>query len=61
VTQGLGAARKIFSLPVRDDSEFPEGDRPVKPVVIRKVTIHSREMEPGSPMPESSPPVAAEH
>jgi cyclophilin family peptidyl-prolyl cis-trans isomerase len=61
VTQGLGAARKILSLPVRDDSEFPEGDRPVKPVVIRKVTIHSKEMEPGPATSEASPPVAAEH
>src|SRR6266851_6903921 len=61
VTQGLGVARKILSLPVRDDSEFPEGDRPVKPVVIRKVTIHSKEMEPSPATSESSPPVAAEH
>lgn len=39
VTHGLDTARKILALPVRNDSEFPEGDRPVKPVVIRKVTI----------------------
>jgi peptidyl-prolyl cis-trans isomerase B (cyclophilin B) len=43
VTQGLDAAQRIFSLPVRNDPEYPEGDRPEKPVVIRKVTIHSSE------------------
>ncbi len=43
VTQGLGVAQRIFSLPVRNDPEYPEGDRPEKPVVIRKVTIHSSE------------------
>jgi cyclophilin family peptidyl-prolyl cis-trans isomerase len=39
VTKGLDIARKIYSLPVRNDTEYPEGDRPQKPVVIRKVTI----------------------
>lgn len=39
VTQGLDITRKILTLPVRNDPEFPEGDRPVNPVVIRKVTI----------------------
>jgi cyclophilin family peptidyl-prolyl cis-trans isomerase len=39
VTRGLDVARKILTLPVRSDAEYPEGDRPVKPVVIRKVTI----------------------
>jgi len=43
VTQGLDIARRIFSLPVRNDPEYPEGDRPERPVVIRKVTIHSSE------------------
>jgi peptidyl-prolyl cis-trans isomerase B (cyclophilin B) len=62
VTQGLGIARKILSLPVRDDSEFPDGDRPVKPVVIRKVTIHTKETEPAAPTGETQPPTpAAEH
>lgn len=63
VTQGLGVARKILSLPVRDDSEFPEGDRPVKPVMIRKVTIYTKEMEPTGPTAEPSTPAAstAEH
>ncbi len=39
VTRGLDVARKILTLPVRSDAEYPEGDRPVKPLVIRKVTI----------------------
>jgi peptidyl-prolyl cis-trans isomerase B (cyclophilin B) len=45
VTQGLGIARRILSLPVRNDPEYPEGDRPVKPVVIRKVMIQTEEMD----------------
>jgi cyclophilin family peptidyl-prolyl cis-trans isomerase len=45
VTKGLDVARKILSLPVRNDPEFPEGDRPVKPVVINKVTIHMEELD----------------
>lgn len=43
VTSGLDVARKIFSLPVRNDPDYPEGDRPEKPVVIRKVTIQAKE------------------
>jgi cyclophilin family peptidyl-prolyl cis-trans isomerase len=43
VTQGLDVARRIFAFPVRNDPEYPEGDRPEKPVVIRKVTIRSSE------------------
>lgn len=39
VTKGLDIARKIFTQPVRNDAEFPDGDRPEKPIVIRKVTI----------------------
>jgi len=31
-------------LPVRNDPEYPEGDRPQKPVVMRKVTIHTGEV-----------------
>lgn len=45
VTQGLSTARKILSLPVRNDAEYPEGDRPVKPVVIRKVLIEAEEVD----------------
>jgi peptidyl-prolyl cis-trans isomerase B (cyclophilin B) len=44
VTKGLIVARKILSLPVRNDPEYPEGDRPQKPVVMRKVTIHTGEV-----------------
>jgi cyclophilin family peptidyl-prolyl cis-trans isomerase len=43
VTQGLDVARRIFWLPVRNDPEYPEGDRPQKPVIIRKVTIRTSE------------------
>jgi peptidyl-prolyl cis-trans isomerase B (cyclophilin B) len=45
VTKGMDVARKVLSLPVRNDSEYPEGDRPVQPVVIRKVTIQTEEMD----------------
>jgi cyclophilin family peptidyl-prolyl cis-trans isomerase len=45
VTHGLDVARRIFSLPVRNDAEYPEGDRPENPVVIRKATVHSRVAE----------------
>jgi cyclophilin family peptidyl-prolyl cis-trans isomerase len=45
VTQGLDVARKILSLPVRNDAEYPEGDRPVNPVVMRHVTIKVTEGE----------------
>jgi peptidylprolyl isomerase len=43
VTQGLDVARRVFWLPVRNDPEYPEGDRPQNPVVIRHVTIRSSE------------------
>jgi cyclophilin family peptidyl-prolyl cis-trans isomerase len=42
VIEGLDVARRIFSQPVRNDPDYPEGDRPEKPVVIRKITIHTR-------------------
>lgn len=43
ITQGLDVARKILTLPVRND--YPDGDRPIKPVVIRKVTIETQEVD----------------
>jgi cyclophilin family peptidyl-prolyl cis-trans isomerase len=43
VTEGLDIARKVLSQPVRNDPDNPEGDVPEKPVVIRKVTIHTME------------------
>jgi peptidylprolyl isomerase len=43
VTQGADIAHKILSLPVRNDA--PEGDRPLKPIAIKKVTIQSKELE----------------
>lgn len=42
VTQGLDIAHKVLSLPVRNDADYPEGDRPVKPIVIRQITIESK-------------------
>lgn len=47
VTQGLDVARKILSMPIRNDT--PEGDRPLKPVVIRAVTIQVAEVEKAGP------------
>jgi cyclophilin family peptidyl-prolyl cis-trans isomerase len=44
VTGGLDVARRVFSLPVHNDPEYPEGDRPEKPVVINRVTIHPSEV-----------------
>lgn len=44
VTGGLDVARRIAALPVRNDAEFPEGDRPEKPVVIRRVVIQPSEV-----------------
>ncbi|HEV3263619.1 MAG TPA: peptidylprolyl isomerase, partial [Gemmataceae bacterium] len=43
VTQGLDIARRILSLPL--SNEAPEGDRPARPVVIRKVIIEASEVE----------------
>jgi peptidyl-prolyl cis-trans isomerase B (cyclophilin B) len=43
VTQGLDIARAIRARPVRDE----EKDRPKTPVVIRSVTVESKEVEPG--------------
>jgi cyclophilin family peptidyl-prolyl cis-trans isomerase len=51
VSQGLDVARRIFAFPVRNDPEYPEGDRPEKPVVIRKVIIRSSEDETGESAP----------
>ncbi|HXG09352.1 MAG TPA: peptidylprolyl isomerase [Gemmataceae bacterium] len=45
VTRGLEVARKIFEQPVRQDDQYPEGDRPLKPVVIRRVTILCSEVD----------------
>lgn len=45
VTRGLDVARRILTQPVRNDAEYPEGDRPVSPIVIRKVVIQVQEGE----------------
>jgi cyclophilin family peptidyl-prolyl cis-trans isomerase len=47
ITRGLDVARKIFTQPVRNDPQYPQGDRPEKPIVIRKVTIHTQEVDIG--------------
>jgi peptidyl-prolyl cis-trans isomerase B (cyclophilin B) len=39
VTRGLDVVRRISTQPVINSSEYPLGDRPEKPTVIRKVTI----------------------
>jgi peptidyl-prolyl cis-trans isomerase B (cyclophilin B) len=41
VTRGLDVVRKIAQRPLKPDDEFK--DRPLNPVVIRKVTIHTTE------------------
>jgi peptidyl-prolyl cis-trans isomerase B (cyclophilin B) len=46
VTQGLDVARKIFAQPLIIDEQDQTGHRrPEKPILIRKVTIHSQETE----------------
>ena len=46
VTRGLDVARKIFERPVViSDEDADNNRRPEKPVVIEKVTIHTREMD----------------
>jgi peptidyl-prolyl cis-trans isomerase B (cyclophilin B) len=49
LTQGLDVARRIFEQPVRRDDEDPEWDgRPLKPIVIKRVTIHTKVDKTGS-------------
>lgn len=43
VVSGLDVARKIHAGPVHNNPQYPERDRPEKPVVIRKVTIQGRD------------------
>ncbi len=45
VVSGLDVARKIHARPVLDNPQYPERDRPEKPVLIRKVTIEGRDGE----------------
>jgi cyclophilin family peptidyl-prolyl cis-trans isomerase len=46
VTRGLDIARKIFEQPTQSDDGNASGSyRPLKPVVIRKVTIQSKEVD----------------
>lgn len=49
VVQGLDVARRIYAQPVvAEDKDRDGARRPQKPVVIRKVTIHTREVEAAS-------------
>lgn len=43
VTRGLDIVRRISTQPVSNTADYPDGSRPEHPIVIRKVTIHSRE------------------
>lgn len=49
VVEGLEVARKILEQPVRDVPDAPEGNLPVKPVVIRQVTIQTEERTAAGP------------
>jgi cyclophilin family peptidyl-prolyl cis-trans isomerase len=53
VTQGLEVVRKIHQQPVLRNDQHPEADRPVRPVVIRTVTIRSEGVENGGPTPDN--------
>ncbi len=56
VSKGLDVARKIFRQPMREDEQYPRGDqRPLKPVVIKKVTINSREVDAPATEPTKQP------
>ena len=46
VTRGLDTARKIFLQPVVLEDDVEGSRRPLKPVVMRKVTIHTLEIGP---------------
>jgi peptidyl-prolyl cis-trans isomerase B (cyclophilin B) len=48
VTQGMDVARTIFRQPTKEDMDSPSAPYPVKPVVIRKATARSQEVESGS-------------
>jgi peptidyl-prolyl cis-trans isomerase B (cyclophilin B) len=39
VTRGLDVVRRIATQPVINSPEYPQGDRPEKPVVIRKASV----------------------
>jgi peptidyl-prolyl cis-trans isomerase B (cyclophilin B) len=48
VTQGMEVARTIFRQPTKEDLESPAAACPLKPVVIRKASVRSQEMDGGS-------------
>ncbi|MBY0524181.1 MAG: peptidylprolyl isomerase [Gemmataceae bacterium] len=45
VTRGLDVARRISTQPVLNAPEFPDGTRPEHPIVIRKATIRTKEVD----------------
>jgi peptidyl-prolyl cis-trans isomerase B (cyclophilin B) len=48
VTKCMDVARSIFHQPVKEDLENPSANRPLKPVVIRKITVKRQEVEEGT-------------
>jgi len=46
VSRGLDVVRRIATQPVINSPEFPLGDRPDQPVVIKKVAIQARPLAP---------------
>lgn len=48
VSRGLDVVRRIATQPVINSPDFPLGDRPDKPVVIKNVTIKARPIAPAS-------------
>ena len=48
VSRGLDVVRRIATQPVINSADFPLGDRPDKPVVMKKVTIHARPIAPAT-------------
>jgi cyclophilin family peptidyl-prolyl cis-trans isomerase len=45
VSRGLDVVRRISSQPVINSPEYPFGDRPEKPIVIRKMKIQAKPVE----------------
>jgi peptidyl-prolyl cis-trans isomerase B (cyclophilin B) len=54
VTKGLDVAQKIFQQPVKEAEDQPDGlGQPLKPVVIRKVSIEVKEVDKTGPGAEN--------
>ncbi len=48
VARGLDVVRRISTQPMLNSAEFPDGTHPEHPILIRKVTIQAKEVNPGS-------------